>query len=226
MQAVAYYRVSTSKQGRSGLGLDAQQTAVREFCEREGIRLISESIEVETGKGSDALERRPVLKAALAQARKTGSIVVVSKLDRLSRDVFFISGLMAERVPFVTVELGMGVDPFTVHIFAALAQKERSLISERTKSALKAAKKRGVKLGNPGLDAARQLGHETNRRAAVEFAERVRPAVVPLLSSGLSFREVARQLTTMGIPTSRGGTWNATQVSALSKRYETEYETE
>ena len=104
-------------------------------------------IEVETGKGSDALERRPQLAAALSEARKKRCSVVVAKLDRLSRDVHFISGLMAHRVPFLVAELGPDVDPFILHLFAALAEKERAMISVRTKAALAAAKKRGVPLG-------------------------------------------------------------------------------
>ena len=114
-------------------------------------------VEVETGKGSDALERRPQLAAALAEARRKRCSIGVAKLDRLSRDVHFISGLMAHRVPFVVAELGADVDPFILHLFAALAEKERAMISTRTKAALKAAKARGVKLGGPKLAQARKI---------------------------------------------------------------------
>src|SRR5271170_3200265 len=124
-QAIAYYRVSTQSQGRSGLGLDAQMTAVRAFCSSHGIALLATYSEVETGKGSDALDRRPQLSAALAAARKAKCEIVVAKLDRLSRDVHFISGLMAHRVPFIVAELGLDVDPFVLHLYAALAEKER-----------------------------------------------------------------------------------------------------
>src|SRR5215472_2402337 len=146
---LAYYRVSTQRQGRSGLGIEAQKAAVARFAEAEGIELIGEHIEVETGKGSDALERRPELAAALAAARKAKCPVIVAKLDRLSRDVHFISGLMAHRVPFVVAELGANTDPFMLHLYAALAEKERALISARTKAALAAKKAQGAKLGNP-----------------------------------------------------------------------------
>ena len=126
---VAYFRVSTREQGRSGLGIDAQR---------------AEFVEIETGKGADAIERRPQLAAALAEARRHGKCAVaVSKLDRLSRDVHFISGLMAHRVPFVVAELGAGVEPFMLHLHAALAERERKVISERTIAALAAAKARG-----------------------------------------------------------------------------------
>src|ERR1700730_17402980 len=112
---VTYLRVSTSQQGRSGLGLEAQRQALRQFAKAEGYELVREFVEVETGKGSDALDRRPQLTAALAEARKQRCSVVVAKLDRLSRDVHFISGLMADRVQFLVAELGADVDPFVLH---------------------------------------------------------------------------------------------------------------
>jgi DNA invertase Pin-like site-specific DNA recombinase len=120
-RVIAYIRVSTSQQGRSGLGIEAQRQSLRQFATAEGLELVCEFVEVETGKGSDALDRRPQLKAALAAAKKLKCNVAVAKLDRLSRDVHFISGLMAHRVPFVVAELGADVDPFVLHLFAALA---------------------------------------------------------------------------------------------------------
>ena len=136
--AVGYCRVSTARQGKSGLGLEAQKAAVQCFAQAEGITLIAEYVEIETGKGADALDRRPELSAALAQARKAKCPILVAKLDRLSRDVHFILGLMAHRVPFIVAELGADADPFMLHLYAALAEKERSLISARTKAALAA----------------------------------------------------------------------------------------
>lgn len=144
--AIAYYRVSTQRQGRSGLGLDAQRNAIARFAEGEGLQILAEFTEVETGKGADALDRRPQLAAALALARQQKCPVLVAKLDRLSRDVAFISGLMAQRVPFIVAELGADADPFMLHLYAALAEKERRLISERTKAALASRKTTGVKL--------------------------------------------------------------------------------
>src|SRR4051812_3347671 len=148
---VGYIRVSTAQQGKSGLGLEAQRAALARFAEAEGLDVVGEFVEVESGKGADALDRRPQLAAALAEARKRKCAVVVAKLDRLSRDVHFISGLMAHKVPFVVAEFGSDADPFMLHLYAALAEKERSLISQRTRDALKAAKVRGVVLGNPNL---------------------------------------------------------------------------
>src|SRR6476659_2641497 len=145
---IAYYSVSTDRQGKSGLGLDAQRKAVLQFAANEALEAAGEFIEVETGKGSDALDKRPQLAAALRKAKKLKAPIVVAKLDRLSRDVHFISGLMTQRVPFIVTALGKNVDPFMLHIYAALAEKERALISERTKTALAAARERGMQLGN------------------------------------------------------------------------------
>ena len=145
--AIAYTRVSTKKQGESGLGLEAQQEALKRFAEAEGFRLIETFSEVETGKGADALDKRPQLAAAIAKAKEHAAPVIVAKLDRLSRDVHFISGLMAQKVPFIVTTLGANVDPFMLHIYAALAEKERTLISERTRAALAELKAKGKKLG-------------------------------------------------------------------------------
>jgi hypothetical protein len=124
--AIAYYRVSTQRQGRSGLGLEAQRTAVARFAEAEGITIAREFTEVETGKGADALDRRPQLATALATARGEKCPVLVAKLDRLSRDVAFIAGLMAQRVPFIVAELGADADPFMLHLYAALGRSPGS----------------------------------------------------------------------------------------------------
>src|SRR3954452_925510 len=157
--AVAYLRVSSEQQGRSGLGLDAQRQAVGRFAAEHGFSIVETYAEIETGKGGDALDRRPQLAAALKRAKAERCPVVVAKLDRLSRDVAFVSGLMAQRVSFIVADLGPDVDPFFLHIYAALAEKERSLISARTRDALAAAKARGVRLGNrSNLEAAGEAG--------------------------------------------------------------------
>src|SRR3954454_15529678 len=176
--AVAYYRVSTARQGRSGLGIEAQKATVHRFAQAEGFELTAEFVEVEIGKGSDALDRRPQLAAALAAGRAGRCPVIVAKLDRLSRDVSFIAGLMAQRVPFIVAELGVDADPFMLHLYAALAEKERRLIGERTRSALAARKAQGAKLGNSrnASDAAAQ-GRKAQAENAALFAGNVLPII-------------------------------------------------
>jgi DNA invertase Pin-like site-specific DNA recombinase len=147
-RVVTYLRVSTRQQQRSGLGIDAQRAAIERFAATESLSISAEFVEFESGKGADALERRPQLAAALAAAKAMKCSVVVAKLDRLSRDVAFVAGLMAQRVPFMVAELGRDADPFMLHLYAALAEKERRLIAERTKAALAAKKAAGARLGN------------------------------------------------------------------------------
>lgn len=209
--AVAYIRVSTSKQAKSGLGLEAQSGAIRAFARAEGYRLTGTFEEHETGKGADALERRPQLAAAIKAAKKAGGPIIVSKLDRLSRDVHFISGLMVHKVPFIVTELGTDVDPFVLHLFAALAQKERALISARTKEGLKVAKARGTKLG--GWTA----GSEASKRAADELAERMKP-ILAELSHLPSARQIADELNRRGVRSATGGEWSSKTVVRIRRR--------
>jgi DNA invertase Pin-like site-specific DNA recombinase len=210
--AIAYTRVSTARQGKSGLGLEAQQAALTRFAEAEGYNLIQTFEEVETGKGADALDRRPQLTAALKVARQHKAPIIVAKLDRLSRDVHFISGLMTHRTPFIVTELGADADPFMLHIYAALAEKERRAISQRTKDALSAAKARGVKLG--GLNA---KGIK-NRDEARERAEALRPMFAEL--AGLSARTIAKVLNDRNVPTPNGRPWYAATVIRVQRRLE------
>jgi DNA invertase Pin-like site-specific DNA recombinase len=218
--AIAYYRVSTQRQGRSGLGLEAQRTAVSRFAETEGITLLSEFTEVETGKGTDALDRRPQLAAALATARQAKCPVLVAKLDRLSRDVAFIAGLMAQRVPFIVAELGTDADPFMLHLYAALAEKERRQISERTRAALAARKERGTKLGNPrNPGEAAATGRQVQTKGAEQFAATVLPIITSLQKAGVqSYRGIAAALNGRGVRTARGGRWQVSNVRNLLVR--------
>jgi DNA invertase Pin-like site-specific DNA recombinase len=218
--AIAYYRVSTQRQGRSGLGLEAQRTAVARFAESEGITIADEFTEIETGKGADALDRRPQLAAALATARKERCPVLVAKLDRLSRDVAFIAGLMAQRVPFIVAELGADADPFMLHLYAALAEKERRQISERTRAALAARKKRGTKLGNPrNAGNAAAAGRQAQVQAAGQFAATVLPIIAKLQEAGVtSYRGIAEALNGRGVRTARGGRWQVSNVRNLLAR--------
>lgn len=216
-QVVSYLRVSTDKQGKSGLGLNAQREAVARFIAAEGCELIAEYVEIETGKGLDALDRRPQLAAALSHARKAKAAVVVAKLDRLSRDVHFISGLMAQRVPFIVAELGADADPFMLHIYAAFAEKERNLIADRTRVALAQRKAQGAVLGNrTNLQEASAKGASANRAAADSFADNVLPVVRQIEATGVKgYRALAEALNARGIRTARGGEWHATTVRNL-----------
>src|SRR5580692_6455947 len=216
---ITYIRVSTSPEVRSGLGIEAQRQLLRQFAKAEGLELAREFVEVETGKGSDALDRRPQLKAALAAAKKLKCPVAVAKLDRLSRDVHFISGLMAHRVPFVVAELGADVDPFVLHLFAALAEKERSLISTRTKQALAAAKARGIVLGSPKLAQARMSAVASIKAGADQHAANILPIIREAQKAGATtLRAVAEALNARGISTPRGGTWHAMSVKNVLDR--------
>lgn len=202
------------------MGLEAQREAIARFALTEGFDLLGEHVEVETGKGSDALDRRPVLTRALAHARKAKASVVVAKLDRLSRDVAFISGLMAQKVPFIVAELGADADPFMLHLYAALAEKERALISERTRVALAAKKAQGVRLGNPtNLPEAAAKGAAAKRAMADRFAANVLPVVREIQAGGrTSLHAIAAELTRRNVHTARGGAWTATAVRNLLAR--------
>lgn len=218
-RAIAYIRVSTQGQGKSGLGIEAQRKAIVEFAAREGFELVGEHVEIETGRGSDALDRRPVLATALTEAKRINGAVIVAKLDRLSRDVAFVAGLMSQRVPFVVAELGADADPFMLHIFAALAEKERAMISARTKAALAAAKERGVKLGNPTLAEARVRAEESRAAGADNFARSIEHVIRTIQAQGVTtLRGIARELVARKVETRRGGAWTPVQVGDLLKR--------
>jgi DNA invertase Pin-like site-specific DNA recombinase len=218
--AVAYLRVSTQRQQRSGLGIEAQRAAIARFAEAEGLTIIKEFVEAETGKGADALDRRPQLAAALAAAKSSKCSVVVSKLDRLSRDVAFVAGLMAQRVPFMVAELGRDADPFMLHLYAALAEKERRLISERTKAALAAKRAAGATLGNPrNIAEAGKRGRIVQVAAADEFVAGLIPIVQAIRSTGaVTLRAVTDALNQRGIRSARGGRWHVSSVMNLLAR--------
>jgi DNA invertase Pin-like site-specific DNA recombinase len=216
---ITYIRVSTSRQGRSGLGLEAQRQALAQFARAEGFEITHEFLEVETGKGSDALDRRPKLSAALAAARRAKCHVAVAKLDRLSRDVHFISGLMSHKVPFLVAELGPDVDPFMLHLFAAFGEREAKEISKRTKAALGAAKARGVTLGNPMLHVARKNAIATVKAEADRYAANVLPIIREAQKAGATtLRQIADALNARGVATARGGQWYAKSVANILER--------
>lgn len=219
---VGYARVSTRRQGQSGLGIEAQQERIKSFCEQFGYELCQTYQEVETGSGADAIEARPQLRAALSEAKRRSCPVVVAKLDRLSRDVAFISGLMARKVPFLVAELGPDVDSFMLHLYAALAEKERTLIAERTRAALRAKRARGEPLGNRrNLREAQALGVAAIRDEADQRASALLPIIEELRAAGMSsYLGIAQALNARGIPTPRGGRWHPSTVARISQRLE------
>ncbi len=206
-QFIAYYRVSTDRQGRSGLGLDFQREAVRQYLASIGGNLVGEFTEVETGKRND----RPELQKALAACRRRrGTRLVIAKLDRLSRNVAFIATMMDSNVEFIAVD-NPHATRLTLHILAAVAEHEREMISIRTKGALAAAKARGKQLGRYGAEHLAPAYHA----AAKARAEELRPILAELAEQ--STRQIAAELTARGITTARGGRWQAQSVANVLK---------
>lgn len=218
---IAYYRVSTAAQGRSGLGLEAQQQAVRAYLNGGHWDLLGEFTEVESGKHSD----RPQLTAALKACKLTGATLVIAKLDRLSRDAHFLLGLEKAGVEFVAVDMP-NANRLTVGIMAVVADEERRMISARTQAALAAAKARGVALGGwkggPAVD--HRAGTKALQDRAEAFAEAVGPLVRGMRQEGLSLRQIAARLTADGVQTARGGAWTAAAVQNVLKRLEGDHQ--
>ncbi len=217
---VAYYRVSTQQQGRSGLGLEAQRSDVQHFIDAQGGRVVAEYQEVESGKRAD----RPQLARALERCKLTRSTLVVAKLDRLTRDVSFLCKLRDSGVEFVAVDNPTATQ-LTVTILIAVAEEERRLASVRTKAALQAAKARGVRLGNPNGymafgDRSRAGATEALKNKANSFANGLASIVLPLKTQGLSLRKIADRLNADGIVTAHGKTWQANSVKRLLDRLE------
>jgi DNA invertase Pin-like site-specific DNA recombinase len=213
---IAYYRVSTARQGQSGLGLEAQQDAVKAFLNGGDWELLSEFKEVETGKGADALAKRPQLRAALEAARKQGATLIIAKLDRLARNVHFVSGLMESRVRFVACDMPEA-NELTIHIMAAFAEHEAKRISQRTKDALAVAKARGVQLGKAGASNLRP-NIEERQRAADAFAQRMSPLFAGMIARGMSQRAMVTELNSVKVPAPQGGEWRLSQVQRVITR--------
>jgi DNA invertase Pin-like site-specific DNA recombinase len=206
---IAYLRVSTSKQGHEGLGIDAQREAVRRYCKQLHASLLEEFVEVESGKYSD----RPVLSEALAACQRQRATLVIAKLDRLSRSVSFIAGLMDAKVPFVAVDMPFAT-PLLLHVMAAFAEHERSQISARTKAALAAAKARGVQLGKNG-----NILALANRSEAIAFAKGIQPTIDAARHLGANtLTEIAKRLNELGLKTRSGSSWHPMSVSRVLKR--------
>ena len=202
------------------LGIEAQRAAIERFADAESLAIAAEFVEFDSGKGADALERRPQLAVALSAAKSAKCSVVVAKLDRLSRDGAFVSGLMAQRVPFIVAELGRDADPFMLHLYAALAEKERRLISERTRAALAAKKAGGARRGNPrNIAAAGSLGRTVQITAADEFAAGLLPIVNAIRATGATTLDaITRGLNDRGVRSARGATWHVSSVANLLAR--------
>lgn len=204
---VAYYRVSTVSQGRSGLGLAAQQTKIETFLAADD-EVIAEFVEVQSGK-SDTREQ---LWKAIAHAKKHDAKILIAKLDRFSRKVSFIAGIMEQGIGLVVAEMPYASD-FQLHIFAALAQEERRLISERTRSALAEAKKQGVILGKNAAAL-----KERHCQQALDYARSVQPVLMPMVREGWSFTAIADQLNMAGIDAAKGGRFTAQTVKNIVVR--------
>jgi DNA invertase Pin-like site-specific DNA recombinase len=212
---VAYYRVSTARQGRSGLGLEAQRAAVLDFINGNA-EVVAEFTEIECGKRNE----RPELEKAIAACKKQKAKLVIAKLDRLSRNLAFIATLMESGVEFVAVDMP-DANKLTIHILAAVAQHEREMISERTKAALKAAKRRGVKLGNPQLAKAAKRGVAVLKANARRFAANVLPIIEEIERTGVtSHNAIAAKLNERNVRTARGGKWTHVQVGAVLRPFD------
>jgi DNA invertase Pin-like site-specific DNA recombinase len=216
LPAGAHYRVSTVKEGQSGLGLEAQKAAVLIHSRSQGLTMSAEFTEIETGTKK---RRRPQLEAALEQTKRLGGVLLIAKLDRLARNVAVVVALMESGVRFVAVDMPEA-DNVTIHVMAAVAEREAQLISSRTKAALGARKARGLTLGkaeNLNLEA-RQAGGKTNLSRAVHDMRTVAAYAGALRSQGLSLRAVALQLEAHGFRTRQGGPWNAVQIKRVLDR--------
>ena len=212
---IAYYRVSTAAQGRSGLGLEAQQAAVKAFLQGRDHTLVESFVEVESGRNSE----RPRLGEALALARKLKATLVIAKLDRLARSVSFIANLMNAGVEFVACDMP-AANRLTLHIMAAVGEAEARMISERTVAALQAAKNRGVRLGNPtNLSDAQAAGHKTMVQQADDHAAKVISTIRDIVHGGtVSVHKIAAQMNERGVPTRRGGQWSGTSILNTIRR--------
>jgi len=213
---VAYYRVSTEKQGRSGLGLEAQRTAVEAFLNGGSWKLVAELTEIESGKRAE----RPKLVEAVKAAKKHRATLVIAKLDRLSRNVAFIANLMEAGVEFVAADMPHA-NRLTVHILAAVAEHEREMISQRTRAALAAVKSRGVQLGNrSNIEVAQARSRQARMIQADQFASNILPVVLQIKRAGVqTLNGIAETLNARGLRTARGGEWRAIQVKRVLERH-------
>ena len=212
-QYVTYYRVSTQKQGTSGLGLDAQRSSVANYLLGSSKTVLAEFVEIETGKGANALDRRPQLRLALETCKKQGATLLIAKLDRLARNVHFVTGLLETGVDFIAVDMPHA-NKVMIQMHAVMSEWERDQISERTKKALASAKSRGVILGATGPANLRR-NIEERQEAAKRFKERLKPVLDGFLSQGLTRRGMVEKLNDLDIKAPMGGKWSLGQVQRL-----------
>jgi DNA invertase Pin-like site-specific DNA recombinase len=213
---IAYFRVSTDRQGQSGLGLEAQRQAVTDFLNGNGSEIVQEFTEIESGKRAD----RPELAKALAACRKHRAILMIAKLDRLARNVAFISSLMDTSAEFVAVDMP-SASRLTIHILAAVAEHEREMISRRTREALAAARARGTRLGNPNPKAASAKGGAARKAQADKHAENVEPIIREIKAAGVStLQGLADSLNARGVASATGGGWHPSTVRRVLQRAE------
>lgn len=213
---IAYYRVSTQKQGQSGLGLEAQKQSVMNYLNGGEWELLQEFTEIETGKGADALDKRPQLKLAIELCKKQKATLVIAKLDRLARNVHFVSGLIETGIEFVAADMPQA-NKVMIQMHAVMSEWERDQISARTKAALAAAKARGVVLGAAG-PANLKRNVEQRQEAANQFAQRLHGVVTGMKSRGLTQRAMVAELNTLGVKTARGGQWSLIQLQRVIGR--------
>lgn len=215
---IGYVRVSTQEQGDSRNGLDAQTNDLYRWAATNGYKV--HSIVEEVASGGLPVSARPVLAKALSDAKKLKARVVVSKLDRLSRDKIVASALTQCKNGVISIDLGVDADEFLIDVYAALGQKERKMISERTKAGLAAAKARGVILGNrTNLPEARLLGTKVIKDKSDQYAMKVRAPIQRMRECGMTLKEIAKELNEQGFPTPKGGKWSEPRVSIIISRY-------
>ncbi len=210
MRFIAYYRVSTERQGQSGLGLEAQRRAVADFAAGRG-GILAEFTEIESGRRND----RPELHAAIAACQRERAVLIIAKLDRLARNVAFIAGLMESGVEFVAVDMPQA-NRLTIHILAAVAEHEREMISGRTRDALAAAKAKGIRLGNPAPDIPAAVAARLDRMAKAKAT--VTPLIERLRGQGMSLRAIAADLNERRVPSATGRRWHASSVRNILAR--------
>lgn len=212
-KVVFYLRVSTVKQGADGNGIQHQMTVVNRYAEANGAEIVGQFIEVESGGKTDS--ERPQLAAALEKCKKENAVLVCSKIDRLSRNAEFLLRLMNSRVEFVCCDIP-NCDRFTISLFAILAEKEKNMISERTKNALKMVKARGIKLGNPNPELSVIKMNEGARKGRIDFKNKIIPIINEIKSTGIkTLQGLADCLNRRGISTRNGKQWYPTQIRNL-----------